>query len=756
MTNERVRPGGYLIAAEAGLLALALGTATSLTRLFTGWSFLGRMLLPLVAAWGLAATLRRLGIRTGAATTLHVLLGVVVLAWWFAADTLWLVVPTPETARVLGELVSSSFAEFSDLVAPVPASDGFLLVALAVLWVFASFADTAAFRYGSPVQAAVPHTAAFVAVGILARDSGRTTAAVWFAAGLGTYAVTQRALAALDQRWVAGRGREGARSVALGAAGLAVIALVVGLVIGPRLPGDDTPVLDVRELGSGDGPRTVVSPFVGLRSLLGERSDDVMFRVETDAPSYWRLTALEEYDAEREIWVSRGTTYLSASDELGGSLGALGPARPLDQRVTIEGLAGPWLPAAYVPTEVDAPGELLFDPASASLIVSDDQAFDAGFEYAVRSQVPRPGEDVGDLERPNAFDDLDAEFSRTPELAPVVLAQLDSVVDGVDGPGEQLLALQDWFRSSFDYDEAVDFTDATDPIVAFLDQRRGFCQQFASTFALMARSLGFPSRVAIGFTQGDATDPDDDAAGDAATPSFVVRGRHAHAWPEVYLDGAGWVSFEPTPQRGDPQAETHTGVPPQQAAAPPEQAATTTAAPTTAPEGPTGPEDSPPLEDLAADAAPEAAGGDGDRTVAGSGGPNAGTLAAVASAASLVAVLAALARRWSTRRWRRAARTSEHARVVAGAWRHAQRSLHAVGIEPRPDETPVELAARARTILEVDLLDELAALETRRRYAAGDPGAEAATRAITLSDELDAHVVTITTRRERLRHALVP
>ena len=132
------------------------------------------------------------------------------------------------------------------------------------------------------------------------------------------------------------------------------------------------------------------------------------------------------------------------------------------------------------------------------------------------------------------------------------------------------------------------------------------------------------------------------------------------------------------------------------------------------------------------------------------------TLAAVASAASLVAVLAALARRWSTRRWRRAARTSEHARVVAGAWRHAQRSLHAVGIEPRPDETPVELAARARTILEVDLLDELAALETRRRYAAGDPGAEAATRAITLSDELDAHVATITTRRERLRHALVP
>lgn len=756
-TAELRRPRGYLAAAEAGVLALAIGTAAGLTRLFTGWTFLGRLLVPLGAAWGIAVALRRVGVRTGAATAIHLFVGALVIAWWFAADTLWLVLPTPGTARALGEQISASFAEFSDLVAPVPASNGFLVVALAVLWVFASFADTASFRYRSPVQAAIPYAAAFVAIGLLARESGRMTSALWFAAGLGTYAVTQRALSALDERWVAGRGSDGTRSVVVGAAGLAVVALAVGLVAGPRLPGDESPVLDLRSIGGGDGPRTVVSPFVGLRSLLGDRSDDVMFSVRADAPSYWRLTALEEYDPNREIWISRGT-YQRAGDDLAEGRDAPTPVQTLDQRVTVEGLSGPWLPAAFAPSEVDAPTDVGYDARSASIIVADERP-ERGLQYSVRSEVPRPDGVLDEASRPGGSPAIDPEFSEPVELAATVQSQLEAVVAPVAAPAQQLLALQDWFRTTFDYDESVDFTQASDPIAAFLDQRRGFCQQFASTFALMARSLGFPSRVAIGFTQGDVVEQDPEAGEDrdVATDDYVVRGRHAHAWPEVFLADAGWVAFEPTPQRGDPQAEGHTGVPPQQAAAPPEQAATTTAAPATAPAPPAGAEDAPPLEDLAAGAAPDDVSDRDDAGAAGSGGGMAGTtLAATAGALVAVALFAALLRLWRGRAWRRASQRSEHSRVVAGAWRHVERSLETVGVEHRPDETPVELAARARTVLGVDLLDELAQLETRRRYAAGGPGADAATRAIELSDELDDHLATITTRRDRLRHALVP
>ena len=70
----------------------------------------------------------------------------------------------------------------------------------------------------------------------------------------------------------------------------------------------------------------------------------------------------------------------------------------------------------------------------------------------------------------------------------------------------------------------------------------------------MARSVGMPARVAVGFTPGLTQ-------GDG---SRVVLGRNAHAWPEVWFDGIGWVPFEPTPGRGAPGSESYTGVPPAQ------------------------------------------------------------------------------------------------------------------------------------------------------------------------------------------------
>ena len=85
---------------------------------------------------------------------------------------------------------------------------------------------------------------------------------------------------------------------------------------------------------------------------------------------------------------------------------------------------------------------------------------------------------------------------------------------------------------------------------AFLTERRGYCIHYAAAFTLMARSLGIPTRIAIGYASqaagGDAgTDADADAS--AATERTFVSGRDLHAWPEVWIDDVGWVAFEPTP-----------------------------------------------------------------------------------------------------------------------------------------------------------------------------------------------------------------
>ena len=117
-----------------------------------------------------------------------------------------------------------------------------------------------------------------------------------------------------------------------------------------------------------------------------------------------------------------------------------------------------------------------------------------------------------------------------------------------------MLTLQDWFRSEFQYSLNVPQGHSTSAIEAFLRNRIGYCEQFAGTFAAMARSLGVPARVAVGYTQG-LEQPDG---------SRQVLGKNAHAWPEIWFDGLGWVPFEPTPGRGAPGAEEYTGVAPAQ------------------------------------------------------------------------------------------------------------------------------------------------------------------------------------------------
>ncbi|HEX6208273.1 MAG TPA: transglutaminase-like domain-containing protein, partial [Actinomycetota bacterium] len=84
----------------------------------------------------------------------------------------------------------------------------------------------------------------------------------------------------------------------------------------------------------------------------------------------------------------------------------------------------------------------------------------------------------------------------------------------------------------------------TNDMLNFLAARRGYCEQFAGTMAVMLRLLGYPARVAIGFTAGDA---DEDGV-------FRVTTEQAHAWVEMYFPLYGWLPFEPTPTRDNPTA----------------------------------------------------------------------------------------------------------------------------------------------------------------------------------------------------------
>jgi hypothetical protein len=89
-----------------------------------------------------------------------------------------------------------------------------------------------------------------------------------------------------------------------------------------------------------------------------------------------------------------------------------------------------------------------------------------------------------------------------------------------------------------------------DVLEKFLEKKSGYCIHFSAAMAVMARLVGIPSRIAVGFAPGHPTGATVAVAGIGSLPEYQVDARDAHAWPELYFEGLGWVPFEPTPSRG--------------------------------------------------------------------------------------------------------------------------------------------------------------------------------------------------------------
>ncbi len=121
---------------------------------------------------------------------------------------------------------------------------------------------------------------------------------------------------------------------------------------------------------------------------------------------------------------------------------------------------------------------------------------------------------------------------RIPELARQITASANNNYDRAQ-------ALETYLRTHFGYSLQLSRTVPHDPLANFLFERKqGHCEYFASSMAVMLRTLGIPSRVVNGFRTGEFND---------LTSQYVVRASNAHSWVEAYFPGYGWVAFDPTP-----------------------------------------------------------------------------------------------------------------------------------------------------------------------------------------------------------------
>jgi transglutaminase-like putative cysteine protease len=313
--------------------------------------------------------------------------------------------------------------------------------------------------------------------------------------------------------------------------------------------------------GSGQGQNppdsTALSLIANLRSEETTSASVQMFQATSPDSTYWQVGTLSVFD---------GTKWIPGSDEqqaLAGD-GVYSPPAPYlsyngpleTATITIQNFSGRLLPTPPITQQMVSNSAQLatyFD----GLGLAEAATSTAGETYTVSfapNTVPEPTSGPRDLAAIySALGPARSEYLSLPRGIPKeVLSIARSAVKGAETPVEEVRDLVDYFRGNgFVYTLSPPTIPAGEnPLLAFLvTYRKGFCQQYAGAFGVMARELGLPVRLAVGFTAGQPLP----GRGDV----YEVTGADSHVWPEVYLGSAlGWVSVDPTPGNGGTPAKS--------------------------------------------------------------------------------------------------------------------------------------------------------------------------------------------------------
>ncbi|TDD80059.1 transglutaminase [Actinomadura darangshiensis] len=533
-----------------------------------GWFWAGFGAVLAVAGGGLLA--RRLRVPA----LLDLLFGLVALLLYlnlvYASDRAWLVfIPSPDSVHHLGELAGDGWQAANRYAAPVPLLPGIAMLAAAGIGLVAVLVDLLAVRMRRTALAGLPLLAMY-SVPAAVREDG----VGWFAFGAG--ALGFLALLMSDAReQVGGWGRTvttrrrprevpmaGARpgpgepvdppdASALAASGrrIAAGAVAVAVLLPAAVPGLQPRGVFGLGGGSGQGTQTVTTPdpLVSLKRELTRLDDSVVLSYTSSDPEgsgYLRLYALDRFDGDRWTYSplkSSSKDRVTGDRKLPAPPGlSVAPVHEVTTKVHVrrEVRNMTFLPVPYAPSKVSIKGDWRVHPDSLMVYSLRDSA--GGRSFTVKSLRAKPT--AGQLASAGAYPaDIVSHYTAVPKNVPQQIWKLASdVTSGSATALSQAVRLQQWFtvNGGFTYDLSAPAPQHGSDLVDFLlHSKRGYCEQYAAAMALMARILGIPSRVAMGYTPGSEVKPGE----------WVVHSRDAHAWPELYFEGSGWVRFEPTP-----------------------------------------------------------------------------------------------------------------------------------------------------------------------------------------------------------------
>ncbi len=519
-----------------------------------GWWILSMVLCAIVFCAGLLVR-AALPTRTKLARILSPIVGIVAVGVTivirFSADvSAFGFIPTGETVNQFQKLVRDAGYSITWQNVPANADEPISFVLALGVAVLAVLAEVFAFSLKLPALVGLPLAAIFLVPGMT--PEGATDG--WFFAG-SALAYLALLLAERPMRFLP--------AIAVGA-----IAVVSGLILPGALPSTD---ITATSSGLGPSVTTGVNPMLHLGDDLRENDKHVALTYSTvsGTPDYLRLVEVSNFFSK--TW-GPAQPYLDPDN------------RPVDfprppglavdvatqKEVTyvhVANLMSPWLPIPYPAASVTGlDGSWQFLPAS--FTVASNQTLARGENYTVSSVKLQPTPDqllaAGSL----VPDGLTDYLSLPPDTPSIIATTANTVTASSKSNYEKALAIQEYLRSApFQYSVSAPVTDGYDGtgvdfVAAFLEQHRGYCIHFASAMAVMARELGIPSRIIVGFQPGHLKNGDD-----RGRRLFEVTTADLHSWPELFFSGIGWVRFEPTPSRGSvPEyaQQSTAGVPPVQ------------------------------------------------------------------------------------------------------------------------------------------------------------------------------------------------
>jgi transglutaminase-like putative cysteine protease len=603
---------------------------------------------------------------------------------------------------VIGGSLRNSWKAILTTLMPAPGKPELLVLPHVLIWFAATTGAETVLRSRTKALPALPAVAVFgvsLLIGVGGPGSNLPVAA---------------ALVGLTAALVVVRGGGRASRAPAGVAVAIALALVAALA-GPVLPVAGRPY-DPRETVEAPPPqqRDSVSPLDRVSAWL-QTPDQQMFTVHTTEPENWRLAVLDRFDGV--TWTS-GASFVTAGTRLPPDEHLKGPKKGtrVDQRFAIQNLPGVWVPAADRPTTIKGLG-VTVDPGSG--VLTSARQLRSGQAYEVTSMAR--DYDADELAAAEPARDAEAQAAIALPESPGTTAQnaqvpafrkLAEQVTSEQSTGFQRAAkLADYLRTAARYDVSGLPGHTYAQLNYFLTRsKRGTSEQFATAYAVLARSVGLPTRVVVGFRPG--------VGGNGA---FQVRSGDVLVWPEVDFAGLGWVPFYPTPEQ-EGRSRQPGSVPAGDTQQKLEQAQKNAASKNKG-NGP-GPGKQPqpkppPVREPVHQATPWWV--------------YASAAAALIPVAYLVAVLMLPMLR---RRRRRTAATP--AERIAGAWEQTVETLHAVGLPPATALTAHEVAGfGGRTVQGTERhLRPLADLVNRAEYAEAPPDPAAAEAAWQHTDQI--------------------